>query len=67
MANYVIVDTFNMFMRAKHASGRAKDIDLKVGMALNIMFNSVKKVFHQFNGDHVVFCLEGRSLAQRLL
>lgn len=61
MANYVIVDTFNMFMRAKHASGRAKDIDLKVGMALNIMFNSVKKVFHQFNGDHVVFCLEGRS------
>lgn len=61
MSNYIIVDTFNLFFRAKHATGRAKDIDLKVGMALNIMFNSVKKMYNEFNGDHVVFCLEGRS------
>ena len=61
MSNYIIVDTFNLFFRAKHAAGRAKDIDLKVGMALNIMFNSVKKMYNEFDGDHVVFCLEGRS------
>ena len=61
MSNYIIVDTFNLFFRAKHAAGRAKDIDLKVGMALNIMFNSVKKMYNEFDGTHVVFCLEGRS------
>ena len=54
MSNYIIVDTFNLFFRAKHAAGRAKDIDLKVGMALNIMFNSVKKMYNEFDGDHVV-------------
>ena len=61
MSNYIIVDTFNLFFRAKHAAGRANDIDLKVGMALNIMFNSVKKMYNEFDGTHVVFCLEGRS------
>lgn len=60
MANYILVDSLNMFMRAKHAGG-GKDIDMRVGMAMHIMFNSVKKAWNDFNGDHVVFCLEGRS------
>jgi 5'-3' exonuclease len=30
-------------------------------MAMHIMFNSVRKAWRDFNGDHVVFCLEGRS------
>ena len=47
-------------MRAKHVGG-GKDIDMRVGMAMHIMFNSVKKAWNDFNGDHVVFCLEGRS------
>jgi hypothetical protein len=50
----------NLFMRAKHVGG-GKDIDMRVGMAMHIMFNSVKKAWNDFNGDHVVFCLEGRS------
>jgi len=34
---------------------------MRVGMAMHIMFNSVKKAWNDFDGDHVVFCLEGRS------
>jgi 5'-3' exonuclease len=30
-------------------------------MALHITLNSVKKAWQDFNADHVVFCLEGRS------
>ena len=60
MANYILVDSLNMFMRAKHVGG-GKDIDMRVGMAMHIMFNSIKKVWKDFNGDHIVFCLEGRS------
>jgi 5'-3' exonuclease len=49
-----------MFMRAKHVGG-GKDMDMRVGMAMHIMFNSVRKAWRDFNGTHVVFCLEGRS------
>jgi len=34
---------------------------MRVGMAMHIMFNSIKKAWRDFNGSHVVFCLEGRS------
>ena len=57
---YIRVDTLNMFFRAKHVGG-GRDIDMRVGMAMHIMFNSIKKVWNDFNGDHVVMCLEGRS------
>lgn len=60
MSTYILVDSLNMFFRAKHVGG-GKDIDMRVGMAMHIMFNSVKKAWNDFNGDHVVFCLEGRS------
>ena len=30
-------------------------------MALHITFNSIRKVWRDFDGSHVVFCLEGRS------
>jgi hypothetical protein len=49
-----------MYMRAKHAGG-GRDINMKIGMAQHIMFNSVKKAWRDFDGTHVVFCLEGRS------
>jgi len=58
--NYILVDSLNMFFRAKHVGG-GKDIDMRVGMAMHILFNSVKKVWREFNGDHVVFCMDGRS------
>ena len=40
---YLLVDSLNMFMRAKHVGGRGADIDTKIGMAMHIMFNSLAK------------------------
>ena len=59
MKTYILVDTMNTFFRARHAV--RGDIDTKVGMALHITFNSIKKAWNDFDADHVVFCLEGRS------
>ena len=59
MSTYILVDTANTFFRARHVV--RGDIDTKVGMALHITLNSVKKAWRDFNADHVVFCLEGRS------
>jgi len=59
MATYILVDTMNTFFRARHAV--RGDLDTKLGMALHATFNSVKKAWKDFDADHVVFCLEGRS------
>ena len=59
MTTYILVDTANTFFRARHVV--RGDIDTKVGMALHITLNSVRKAWTDFNADHVVFCLEGRS------
>lgn len=56
---YIIVDTANTFFRSRHVVRGGADI--KIGMALHIMFNSIKKAWQDFDGSHVVFCLEGRS------
>ena len=58
---YILVDTQNMFFRARHVAGRASSLDEKIGLAFHIMFNSVKKAHNMFDGGHVVFCMEGRS------
>ena len=59
MSTYILVDTANTFFRARHVV--RGDIDTKVGMAMHITLNSIKKAWQDFNGSHVVFCLEGRS------
>jgi len=59
MSTYILVDTANTFFRARHVV--RGDLDTKVGMALHITLNSVKKAWTDFNADHVVFLLEGRS------
>jgi len=59
MATYLLIDTANVFFRARHVV--KGDIDTKVGMALHITLNSIKKAWTDFNADHVVFNLEGRS------
>jgi len=59
MATYVLVDTMNTFFRARHVV--RGDIDTKVGMALHVTLQSIRKAWNDFNADHVVFCLEGRS------
>lgn len=56
---YILVDTANTFFRARHVING--DADIKLGMAFHITLNSIRKVWQQFNGTHVVFCLEGRS------
>ena len=57
---YILVDTANMFFRARHVV-RGDSIETKIGMAYHIMFASILKSYKDFNGSHVVFCLEGRS------
>ncbi len=56
---YILVDTANTFFRARHVVQGSSDI--KLGMAFHITFNSIKKAWNDFEGKHVVFCLEGRS------
>ena len=58
---YILVDSMNLFFRARHGSMRQTDTWTKLGFCLHVMFTSVNKVIKQQGGDHVVFCLDGRS------
>ena len=58
---YLLIDTANMFFRARHVAFRAANAEEKVGYALHITLSAVNKVFKKFNADHVIFALEGRS------
>ena len=60
MQTYILVDTANMFMRARHVV-RGDDMYTKIGMSYHIMFNSINKVWREQKGTHVVIALEGRS------
>jgi 5'-3' exonuclease len=59
MKTYILVDTANTFFRARHVV--RGDISEKVGMSLHVILNSVRKAWKDFDGSHVIFCLEGRS------
>ena len=56
---YILVDTANTFFRARHVV--RGDANEKVGMAMHITLNSIRKAWKDFDGHHVIFCLEGRS------
>lgn len=56
---YLLIDTANTFFRARHVMHGS--LDDKVGLAIHILLNSVKKVWQKFDADHCVFCFEGRS------
>ena len=56
---YLLVDTANTFFRARHVV--RGDNSEKVGMSLQIILNSVRKAWKEFDGKHVIFFLEGRS------
>ena len=56
---YILIDTANTFFRSRHVINGSADI--KLGMAFHITLNSVKKAWQDFDGSHLVFCLEGRS------
>ena len=50
MKNFLIIDASNMFHRSLHVT--SGNIDIKLGMALHITFNSIKKAWNDFKGDH---------------
>ena len=56
---HILVDTANTFFRARHVI--RGDTSEKVGMAIHVTLNAINKCYKQFNADHVVFALEGRS------
>ena len=58
---YLLIDSSNMFFRARHQAHRASDTWTKLGFAIHLTLMSANKVARQFNVDHVVFALEGRS------
>ena len=61
MMKYLLIDTSNMFFRARHQAHRASDTWTKLGFALHLTFMSANKVARDLGADHVVFALEGRS------
>jgi hypothetical protein len=60
LSTYVIVDLQNLAMRVRYGV-RAPDFNAQVGLAMHIIFASIKKVWNDFNATHLVCCLESRS------
>lgn len=60
MTTHVIVDLQNLALRVRFGV-RAPDLNAQVGLAMHIIFTSIKKVWNDFEGSHLVFCLESRS------
>jgi 5'-3' exonuclease len=58
---YILIDTANLFFRARHGAHRAGDTWEKLGFALHITLMAANKMARRFEADHVVFALEGRS------
>jgi 5'-3' exonuclease len=56
---YILVDTANTFFRARHSI--RGDVNDKIGISIHTVLSSVRKAWRDFNGDHVIFFLEGRS------
>lgn len=57
MSRYAVVDVANLMFRARHVvRGDAYE---QSGMALHIIFRSLKKLFRDNHCDHVVLALEG--------
>jgi hypothetical protein len=56
---FAIFDAANLFMRAHHVC--SGDAFTKAGMALHIVFNSLRKVHRDHGVDHIVIAGEGRS------
>lgn len=59
MSTYILLDLSNVFFRSRHVV--KGDLDTKVGMAMHITLTSIQKAWRDFNADHTVVCLEGRS------
>jgi 5'-3' exonuclease len=58
---YLLVDTANLFARARHSSARGADMWQRIGLALHVTFTSILKAHRQHKPDHIIFALESRS------
>lgn len=58
---YILIDTSNAFWRSRHMASKNADAWTKVGYALHLTLSIINKAMNDFNGDHVVFCLERKS------
>lgn len=58
---YALIDTANTYFRARHVASRSADTWEKIGMAMHLTMASVNMIARNYEIDHVVFCLEGRS------
>lgn len=56
---YLLIDLANLFFRARH--GRRGNLEDKVGLCIHTVLSSIRKAWRDFDGDHVIFMLEGRS------
>lgn len=56
---FAIIDLANLFHRCLHVT--QGDAYTKAGMALSIIFRSLKKLHRDMKVDHMVFCTEGGS------
>lgn len=59
MNTFILIDVHNLFHRAKFTTHG--DISLKTGMAVNTMFNSLRKIWKMFEGTHIVLCTDHKS------
>jgi len=58
-ATYALVDANNLFHRCKH--GILGDASTKAGYALQICFNSLKKLWREYQVTHIVLALDRSS------
>ena len=65
MSTYLLIDSANMFFRAKHVAHRGP-IDERIGLALHITLMSILKSWQLFDANHVIFCLEGSSWRKQI-
>ena len=56
---YIIVDTMNLFFRARHVVHRGADLSEKLGLSMHLMLAAANKLAKREGTDHVVFALEG--------
>jgi len=56
---YILVDTMNLFFRARHTVHRGADISDKLGLSMHMMLAAANKLIKRDGTDHVLFALEG--------
>ncbi len=57
---YALVDSSNLFFRSINA-GYNNNIELKIGLSLNVFLNSLNNIEKNFSPDHYVICMDNKS------